>query len=104
MADLHTAQWGLNNGRRLAGNSAAFPNDDEEDDMTTATRSTGEGYIDVTATMGALKTWFDSHKVTCTAADLIAAAALTLKRERDLGDADKRQKWEKAHRIGEDAP
>ena len=32
MADLHTAQWGLNNGRRLAGNSAAFPNDDEETD------------------------------------------------------------------------
>ena len=47
---------GLNNGRRLAGNSAAFLNDDGEDDMTTATRSTGEGYIDVTATMGALKT------------------------------------------------
>ena len=43
---------------------------------TTATnRATGEGYIDVTATMGALKTWFDSHKVAHTGADLIAAAS-----------------------------
>lgn len=73
--------------------------------MTTATnRPTGDGFIDVTATMGALKTLFDSHKVTCTAADLVAAANLVLKRERDLADAEKRQKWEKAHRIGEDAP
>ena len=76
----------------------------EEDDLTTATRPTGDGYIDVTATMGALKTWFDSHKVTYTAADLIAAASLTLKRERDLADAAKRGKWERDHRIGDDAP
>jgi hypothetical protein len=74
----------------------------EDDDMTTATnRPTGDGFIDVTATMGAFKTWFDSHKVTCTAADLIAAASLTLKRERDLADKAKREKWEKAHDIGE---
>ena len=72
---------------------------------TTATnRATGEGYIDVTATMGALKTWFDSHKVTCTAADLIAAASLVLKRERDLGDAAKRARWENDHKIGEAGP
>jgi hypothetical protein len=64
--------------------------------MTTAT---GEGYIDVTATMGALKTWFDSHKVAHTGADLIAAASLVLKRERDLADAAKRGAWEKAHGI-----
>ena len=44
----------------------------------------------MTAQMGALKTWFDSHKVTYTAADLIAAASLTSKRERDLADAAKR--------------
>ena len=67
--------------------------------MTTATRPTGDGYVDVTATMGALKTWFDSHKVTYTAADLIAAASLSLKRERDLADAAKRGAWEKAHGI-----
>lgn len=67
--------------------------------MTTASRSTGDGYIDVTATMGAVKTWFDSHKVGCTAADLIAATSLVLKRERDIKDADKRAQWEKAHGI-----
>lgn len=69
---------------------------------TTATnRATGDGYIDVTATMGAVKTWFDSHKVSCTAADLIAATSLILKRERDLADAAKRSKWERANGIEE---
>jgi hypothetical protein len=70
--------------------------------MTTA-RPTGDGYIDVTATMGALKTWFDSHKVTYTGADLIAAASLVLKRERDLADALKRAKWERKHDMEEPA-
>ena len=72
--------------------------------MTTATnRPTGDGYIDVTSTMGAMKTWFDGHKVTYTAADLIAAASLTLKRERDLGDRAKREKWERQHEMGDSA-
>ena len=71
---------------------------------TTSSRPTGDGFIDVTAAMGAFKTWFDSHKVTCTAADLIAAASLTLKREREIADGIKRGKWERDHRIGEDAP
>jgi hypothetical protein len=66
-----------------------------------ANRPTGDDYVDVTSTMGALKTWFDSNKVTYTAADLIAAANLVLKRERDLSDSAKRSKWEKDHRIGE---
>ena len=69
--------------------------------MTTPTRPTGDGYVDVTATMAALKTWFDTHKMACTAADLIAAASLVLKRDRDLGDARKRAAWEKAHDIEE---
>jgi hypothetical protein len=53
--------------------------------------------------MGALKTWFDTHKMTCTAADLVAAASLVLKRERDLGDAKKRAAWERQHEMGEPA-
>jgi hypothetical protein len=75
----------------------------KEDEMTTATRPTGDGYVDVTATMAALKTWFDTHKVSCTAADLVAAASLVLKRERDLGDAKKRAAWERQHDIDEPA-
>jgi hypothetical protein len=75
----------------------------EDEAMTTATRPTGDGYVDVTATMGALKTWFDTHKMTCTAADLVAAASLVLKRERDLGDAKKRAAWERQHEMGEPA-
>jgi hypothetical protein len=48
--------------------------------------------------------WFEQEGVPYTAADLLVMANMVLKRERDLGDAEKRQKWEKAHRIGEDAP
>lgn len=71
--------------------------------MTTATRPTGDGYVDVIATMGALKTWFDTHKVNCTAADLVAAASLVLKRERDLADAEKRAAWERSNDMQEPA-
>ena len=75
----------------------------EDEAMTTATRPTGDGYVDVTATMGALKTWFDTHKVTCTAADLVAAASLVLKRDRDLSDAKKRAAWERSNDMQEPA-
>jgi hypothetical protein len=59
---------------------------------------------DVADTMYACREWFEGYKVPYTGADLIAAASLTLKREREIADGIKRGKWERDHRIGEDAP
>jgi hypothetical protein len=58
---------------------------------------------DVADTMYACREWFEGYKVAYTGADLVAMAQMVLKRERDLADKAKRARWEKDHKIGEDA-
>ena len=47
--------------------------------------------------MFACREWFDGYGVTYMGADVVAMAALVSKRERDIRDAEKRGRWQKAH-------
>jgi hypothetical protein len=55
----------------------------------------------VTAAMEACRTWFEREEITYTAADLLVMAKMVMRRERELGDAEKRAKFEARHRIGD---
>jgi hypothetical protein len=59
---------------------------------------------DVADTMFACREWFEGYKVPYTGADLVAMAKLVIAREREIRDDNKRRKWERDHRMGEDAP
>ena len=57
-----------------------------------------EDVIDVT---DACRAYFEHGGVTYTAADMVAMAKLAMTRQREIADAEKRERWEKKHRIGE---
>jgi hypothetical protein len=56
---------------------------------------------DVADTVYACREWFEAYKVAYTGADVVEMAKMVMKRERDLADAAKRSRWEKAHDIGD---
>jgi hypothetical protein len=58
---------------------------------------------DIGDTMYACREWFEAYSVPYTGADVAAMAGLVAKREREIVDEIKRGKWERDHRIGEDA-
>lgn len=58
---------------------------------------------DIVDVADACRAYFEHAKVPYDGVDVVAMAKLVLAREREIADGIKREKWEKAHNMG-DAP